>query len=66
MTGRITLAVTLEVEVDEQAWAEVYGVGRRSLVADAEDYMLNLIQESPAAAEGALSVTGFAVREASA
>jgi RNA-splicing ligase RtcB len=58
-----TIAVTVEVEVNDAAWASLYGAGDandradaqrpRSLVADVEDYVLRSISESAAAQDGA-------------
>ena len=53
------VSVTLEVEVNDHAWAYAFGAGdgydraeaqaRRSLVADVEDYIVNQITQSTAA-----------------
>lgn len=63
MSERITMTVRAEVEVDSHAWEETYGTGQRTVVADVEDYLLNLIEDSAAATEGAISCTGWAVHE---
>lgn len=59
-----TVTVTLAVEVDDHTWADHYGEGDaydeaeaqrpRSLVADVQDYVLNMVQQSAAAQEGAI------------
>ena len=58
------VSFTLTVEVDDHAWANVYGAGdgyehaeaqpQRSLVADVEDYITNQITQSAAADEDAI------------
>ncbi len=59
-----TITVSLVIEVDDNAWADLYGRGdaygraeaqrRRSLVADVEDYVFAQVAESAAANEGAI------------
>jgi hypothetical protein len=68
------VSFTLTVEVDDAAWANVYGVGdgydrseaqpRRSLVADVEDYVVNQITQSPAADEDAIVSVAVTEQEA--
>jgi hypothetical protein len=58
------VSFTLVVEVDDNRWANLYGVGdgydraeaqpRRSLVADVEDYITNQVTQSAAADEDAI------------
>lgn len=69
--SKVTIQVTLAVEVDDGRWAIVYGQGdayneaeaqpRRSLVADVEDYIHHTIAESAAAQEGAITSVACAV-----
>jgi hypothetical protein len=54
-SNRAVISVTVEVEVDIEAWAESYGreVFTR-LDADVLDYVVNQLSQSAAAEEGAI------------
>jgi hypothetical protein len=56
------LDVRFEIEVDEAAWVAEYGTDPANVARDTEDYLLNLVQECPAA--DAFDITGYAVHEA--
>lgn len=69
-----TIQVTLTIEVDDNAWAEVYGAGdaydraevqaRRSLVADVESYVESTLGGCAAAEEGAITSVEIAQADA--
>ncbi len=61
-TGR-KVTVVMELVVDEAAWCEEYGTDVGSVQRDVEDYILNLVTQSPAANARGFEVIGYALRE---
>lgn len=57
------LHVRMEIEVDEAAWVAEYGCPPNRVARDVEDYLLNHVQQSPAADAKALDISGYAVHE---
>lgn len=57
-----TLSVRMEIQVDPAEWRSEYGsTGNAN---DVESYLLNTLQQCPAAEAGCFTITGYAVQEA--
>jgi hypothetical protein len=51
----IKVRMTVTVEVDTSEWASLYGINESEVREDVKGYIRNLVQQSPAQDEGAIT-----------